>query len=252
MVPTGETLWSFRSPYPDVLARGRTNTLSGTLQYSGTAPTISAATFNLYRPDGVEVTGCTLSLASNVATVSVPAASLPTTLPLGEGYQEVWTFTISGTAYTYQRPAALARYQLVPAIHTSDVTGRQPAVSRNLGANVTIQSFMDQAWAQIIRSILSAGHLPYLIRTPDAVGEAHICLSLALALEAMALGSDNAVYQKLAESYRKQYSAAWGSITWQTDYDHDGKIDDPSQRQSAGGRVLHTWGSVGAVAPRGF
>lgn len=255
MVPTGETNWSFRSPYPDVLARNRTNTLSGTLQYSGTAPTISAATFALYRPDGVEVTGCTLSLAGNVATVSVPAASLPTTLTLGEGYQEVWTFTISGTAYTYQRPAALARYQLVPAIHVSDVsgsTGRQPSLARNLGAGVTVQSFMDQAWAQIVRRIISAGHLPYLVRTPDAIGEAHICLTLALAYEGMAAGSDNAVYQKLAESYRKQYSDAWGSITWQTDYDHDGKIDDPSQRQSAGGRVMHTFGIIGGYAPRGF
>ena len=252
MVPTGETNWSFRSLYPDVLARGRTNTLSGTLQYSGTAPTISAATFALLRPDGVEITGCTLSLASNVATVTVPAASLPSTLTLGEGYQEVWTFTVSGVEYSYQRPAALARYQLVPSIHQSDVTARQPAVSRNLGAGITVQSFMDQEWAQIIRSILSAGHLPYLIRTPDALQEAHVCLTLALALEAMALGSDNGVYQKLSESYRKQYSAAWGSITWQTDYDHDGKIDDPSQRQSAGGRIMHAWGTIGGNHPGGF
>jgi hypothetical protein len=252
MVPTGETNWSFRSLYPDVLARGRTNTLSGTLQHSGTAPTITAATFRLYRPDGVEITGCTLSLASNVATVSVPAASLPATLTLGEGYQEVWTFTVGGVEYSYQRPAALALYQLVPAIHQSDVTARQPAVGRNLGANVTVQSFMDQAWAQIIRAILTAGHLPYLIRTPDAMQEAHICLTLALALEAMALGSDNAVYQKLSESYRKQYSIAWNSISWQTDYDHTGKITDPSQRQISRGGVMHAWGTVGGVVGRGF
>ena len=126
MVPNGETNWSFRAVYPDVLARGGTNTLSGTLQYDGTAAVVSAATFNLYRPDGVAVTGCTLALAANVATVTVPAASLPATLPLGEGYQEVWTFTISGVAYTYQRPAALALYQLVPSIHKSDAPMPDP------------------------------------------------------------------------------------------------------------------------------
>jgi hypothetical protein len=255
MVPTGETNWSFRSLYPDVLARGRTNTLSGTLQNAGTAPTITAATFHLYRPDGVEVTGCTLSLASNVATVTVPAASLPATLTLGEGYQEVWTFTVGGVEYSYQRPAALALYQLVPAIHQSDVsgsTGRQPSLARNLGAGVTVQSFMDQAWGQIVRKIIAAGHLPYLIRTPDALGEAHICLTLALAYEGMAAGSDNATYAKLAATYREQWGKEWGAVNWQTDYDHTGKITDPSQRQISRGGVMHAWGTVGAVVPRGF
>lgn len=247
MVPMGETNWSFRALYPDVLARGRANTLTGTLQYAGTAPTISAATFALYRPDGVEVTGCTLSLASNVATVTVPALSLPTTLPLGEGYQEVWSFTVSGIAYTYQRPAALARYQLAPSIHQTDISNRQPALSRNLGASVTIQTYMDLAWEQIIRRILTAGHLPYLIRTPDALRECHVLLTLALAYEAMAGGSSNAAFMEMAQSYRKQWDSAWSAVSWQGDYDHDGKVDEPGQRQVPGVRVLHTFGTVGAT-----
>ena len=247
MVPTGETNWSFRAQYPDVLARGRANTLTGTLQYAGTAPTISAATFALYRPDGVEVTGCTLSLASNIATVTVPALSLPVTLPLGEGYQEVWGFTISGSTYSYQRPAALARYQLVPAIHQTDISNRQPALARNLGANVTIQTYMDLAWEQVVRRILTSGHLPYLIRTPDALRECHVLLTLALAYEAMAGGSSNAAYMEMAGSFRKQWESAWASVSWQGDYDHDGKVDEPGQRQATGARTLHSWGSVGAT-----
>lgn len=251
MVPSGETLWSFRTVYPDVLARGRANVVVGLLTSAGSSPTVSAATFALTDPGGTAITGSTLVLAANVATVTIPALSLPSTLTLGEGYQEVWSFTVGGVVYEYTRPAALARYHLVPALAQSDVSARQPALSRNLGAGITIQSFMDQAWEQVIRGLLSGGHLPYLIRTPDALRECHLLLTLALACEAMALGASNEAYAKLAKTYRDDYKAAWNAVSWQTDYDHDGKVDDPSQRQAGRGGVLHTWGSIGAVALRG-
>jgi hypothetical protein len=68
----------------------------------------------------------------------------------------------------------------------------------------------------------------------------------------MAAGSDNVTYAKLGATYRDQWTKEWASITWQTDYDHDGKIDDPSQRQSAGGRIMHAWGTIGGNHPGGF
>ena len=253
MIPSGETLWSFRSLWPDVLARGRANTVVGSLQYSGTVATITNATFALYRPDGIEVTGCTLVLASNVATVTIPSASIPATLPLGEGYREVWTFTVGGIAYQYERPAALALIQFSPAIVVGDVTGntgRLPSLGRALGS-ISIQVFMDKAWEKIIRALIRSGHLPYLIRTPDAFGECHIVLSIALACDALALTADAAHWAAAAEKYHKAFGTEWSLINWQTDYDHNGRVDDPRQRQSSRGGVTHTWGTVGARTLRG-
>jgi len=253
LIPSGEVLWSFRSLWPDVLARGRANTLVGSLQNAGVSPTVSAATFALYRPDGTEVTGCTLALASNVATVTVPSSSLPTTLPLGEGYRELWTFTVGGIPYQYERPASLALIQLSPAVITTDITGntgRLPSLGRSLGS-ISIQVFMDQAWERIIRQLIKAGHLPYLIRTPDALRECHILLSIAMACDMCALSADALQWAAAAEKYHKAWENEWKAINWQTDYNHDGKIDDPQQRQSSNGGVAHTWGSVGARPLRG-
>ena len=251
-VPSGETLYSFRSQYPDVLARGRTNTLVGTLEYNGTKPTISAATCQLYDKSGNAISGLTMSLADNTLTVTVPAASLPDTLALGEGYREVWTFTINSIPYQYERTAALARIQLSPAITKSDVTRRLPSIERTLGASLTVQSFMDQAWEKLIRQLLKAGHLSYLIRTPDALRECHLLLTLTLACEAAAFGSDNAQYAEAATRYRGQWEKEWASVNWQTDYDNDGKVDNAASRQASRGGVLHTWGVVNGTLPRGF
>lgn len=253
MMPSGETLWSFRTLWPDVLARGRSNTVVGSLQYSGTSPTVSSASFALYRPDGIEVTGCTLVLASNVATVTIPSNSLPTTLQLGEGYREVWTFTIGGIPYQYERPAALALIQLAPPAITSDLTGntgRLPALGRALGS-ISIQVPMNQAWEKIVRELIKAGHLPYLIRTPDALRECYILLSLARGCEMCAVGSDAAHWAAASVRYEKAFDVEWKQINWQTDYNHDGRVDDPQQRQSSRGGVLNTWGSVGARQLRG-
>lgn len=250
-VPSGETLHSFPTAYPDVLARGRQNTLRGTLQYAGAAPTISAATLKLYKPDGTEISGISVALATNVATATVPASSLPDTLPLGEGYRELWTFTIGGIDYQYERTAALARIQLSPALIDSVVLARVPSFARTIGAS-TSQGFMDQAWEQIIRAILKAGHLSYLIRTPDALRECHLLLTLALGYEAAAAGSDTPQYAAAAARYRDQYKAEWNSISWQLDYDNDGAVDDPQSRQTASGGILHTWGVVGGRRPVGF
>lgn len=253
MMPSGETLWSFRTLWPDVLARGRSNSVVGALQYSGTSPTVTAATFALYRPDGLEVTGCTLVLASNIATVTIPSSSLPTTLQLGEGYREVWTFTIGDVAYQYERTAALALIQLSPAIITSDIsgtTGRLPSLGTALGG-VSVQTPMNQAWEKIVRMLIRAGHLPYLIRTPDALRECHILLTLAIASDMCAVSADKEHWEKAAAKYHKAFDVEWSQITWQTDYNHDGRVDDPQQRQSSRGGVLNTWGSVGGRQLRG-
>jgi hypothetical protein len=110
---------------------------------------------------------------------------------------------------------------------------------------------MDQAWEQVIRRLLIGGHLPYLIRTPDALREAYLLLSLALAYEACAASSQAGQYADLAKTYRAGWEKEWSTTNWQTDYDHDGRVDDPSARQSPRGGALHTFGSVPRTLLRG-
>lgn len=125
---------------PDPIQRDSSATLSievGDVT-TGERPTITTAgsSFALYDRNGVAlITGGAVTTPSKgIAAYAMSAASVPDTLALGEGYREVWTLVIDGTAYTVERDAALCR--LVPTLSL---------VAEDL---YTIDPSLDGAWPQ--------------------------------------------------------------------------------------------------------
>jgi len=253
MVPSGEILYSARTAYPDVLCRGRDNAVSMPLYRDGAlvAPTQSGSTFSLYSPTSSTaiVDAAAVTVTGSIATYTITAATLPSTLTLGEGWREVWSLVVGGVARSYERTAALARISLSPSVTDADLLALYPSWSRARGAAVaSFQPWIDEAWKRLMQRLLREGHLSYLIRTPDALREAHLHLSIALVARGVkpsgGAGSGESTWLTDAVYHEGQYEASWSAANWQVDYDNDGKVDDPTQRSRAGVAV-HSFGVPG-------
>jgi hypothetical protein len=238
MIPTGRTLYSFDTAYPSLIVRGSACAVRIGARRDGAIVAPTSGTYSLIAPGGAMLVNAqAISIASSYATYTIPAASLPATLePLGEGWQEEWSLVFSGDTvpYVVRRTAALARVALYPQVNENDFAALYPKLSTyKSGSVTTYQPQIDEAWKQIMQRIIQGGRLPYLIRTPDALREAHLHLSLSIVFQGFGMAADSAHFRDLAELHRKQYAAVFGAITWQQDSAQSGLVDDPAGRIAA-------------------
>lgn len=247
-----ETSYTFRSPYPVMLQRGRAATTKLEVYRDGalSAPTQAGSTYALLGPDGSTVASGAVTVTSSVATYSLSAGDLPTTLTLGEGYQERWVLVLAdGTTRTIDREAAVILRPLYPVITDADLEGVYPDLSSWRGASVaSMQAWIDEGWRQIISRLIAQGVLPYLVKSSHAFRTAHLHLTLALWAAYAAKGRAGANFLELAAVHRGAYEDAWKAINFAMDADHDGRVDDPLKRTAAqpttflsGGRPRWGW-----------
>lgn len=235
MVPTGRTLYSFPVAYPSLIVRGAACRVQLAAYYEGELVAPTSATYSLLAPGGSAlISAASASIVADVATYSIPSGSLPATLePLGEGWQEEWSLTFAGDSvpYVQRRTAALARCALYPAVNERDFIPLYPNLSVYKSGEITsYQPQITEAWNQILARLIREGRLPYLIRTPDSLREAHLHLALALIFGGFSTEASSEHFRALAEKHEKSYSAAWAGITWQQDSAQSGQVDDPSRR----------------------
>jgi hypothetical protein len=244
-MPAAETQYTFRTAYPSVYQRARATTVSMPVYRDGSlvAPTASGSSFSLLAPDGTElVDGAAITVTGSVATYSLGAASIPATLSLGEGYQEVWVLVLpDGTTRTVDHECALALRPLAPVITDADLEGDYPLASRDRPDGLASwQAFIDQAWRKILGRLASEGHYSYMIKSAWSFREPHLELTHGLRFRALAAARPSqANFLELARQHMDAYEAAWKGTNWTTDDDHDGRVDDPSARRAGGGAVLH-------------
>lgn len=244
-----EVGYTFRTPYPDMLALARAQNVQMPVYYAGAlvAPTASGSSFSLIKPDGTTLIDArAITISGSVATCALTAGDFPAaTATLGEGYQEVWVLVLAdGTTRTVDREAALAKRPLVPCVTDADLIEAYPTLNTILGSSLTSwQVFIDAAWKEIIGRIIGEGHLPYLIKSGWSFRVAHIELSLANLFRAQALAQARGNFLELSREHRTNYGAAWGRINFRTDDDHDGRVDDNTKRRGEGGAVVHINGS---------
>lgn len=241
MVPSGATNYSIRSPYPDVLVRGRANSTAMTLERDGSIVVPVSGTFTLYNPAGTAVVDAAAVTTSSTlsATYSIPAASLPTTLtPLGDGWREVWALvmTVGADPELFERDAALARINLRPTVSHGNILAVKPTWSRSLGTQITsFQSWIDRAWGKIVRRLIKDGHIPFLIRSPGALHDALFELACAeICRGVKPLGSES-TWEADALYHEKSYESAYTGTNFTVDYDHDGVVDNAAERSRARG-----------------
>lgn len=251
---TAELDYTFVTPYPDMLTRGRNQTVEMRVERSGSVVSVtqSGSTFSLLKPDGTAIVDAAAVTVSNgVPQYALTTTHLPTTLePLGEGYQEVWVLVLpDGTTRTVDREAALCLRPLVPVVSQTTLLEDYPTLTTFLGSAVVgapsnaptdWQGFISAAWSDILGTLIAEGHLPYLIKSSSAFRKWHKELTYAKGFGWLAMhqaGRGN--WLELARKHEIAAEGARKAINFKTDDDHDGRVDDESRRRAAGGTVLH-------------
>ena len=236
-----ETLYSFRSAYPDVLERGRAQLLDQEVYRDGVlvAPTEAGSTVTLYGPDGSSVWSSAVTVTGDIAQATIPASSLPDTIDLGEGYSLLWSLVIGGVTYNKRREASVALRAFYPEVTDLDLEGEYPDLDRDLGTSLTSwQTFIDEAWKQIINRLRREGVLPYLVISTSVFREPHKHLALYLTLKWFHRNSgSDGPWLELYKHHYALYKESWAAITFTMDKDHDGVLDTPDRQSNAA--VIH-------------
>lgn len=247
MTTSGEVLYTFGTPYPDVLVRGRACKVKMPVYRDGASvvPTITGSSFSLYAPDGTAIVDSqAITVVASVARLTIAAVDLPATLGLGEGYQERWTLVLADRTETVDREAALCVRPLYPVVSDNTLTARYSNLNRYLPQGVTSwQTKIDAAWDEIVRRLAREGHLSYGVKSPDQLQEPHRLLTMHYIFDDFAMTQrDAAAWRERAKEQRELYEAAWSPASWRYDDDLDGRVDDVSQRRGAG-MVIQSGGS---------
>lgn len=238
---------SYRVRGAAVFARGRAVTTSIETRLGGSKVAPSSGTYTLTAPDKTSVSTGAVTVASSVATYTIAAVDLPTTLGYGGGYRERWKLTFSdGTVTEGQRPAYLAREPLYCPTTQADLEQQIPGLSSLLGASTTdLQGWIDLAWGDTLERLIQGGQWPDAIVDVDGLAAGVRELALSYTLEAFAIASPD--YADQASFHRRRAESLLGSIRYRIDDDQDGYADserrhgNPILRRSSP-RVPWTYG----------
>jgi hypothetical protein len=231
-----------------VYARGRavTTRIETRLGADKVAP--SSGVFTLTAPDASTVSTGSVTVSSSVATYSIPAGDLPSSLAYGGGYRERWKLTFSdGTVTEGQRPAYLAREPLYCPVTQADLDQQVPGLASLLGASTSnLQGWIDLAWGDTLERLIQGGQWPDAIVDVDGLAHGVRALALAYTYEAFATASPD--YAITAATYRTRAESALGAVRYRIDSDQDGYADEerrhgtPVMRRSSP-RIPWTYGA---------
>ncbi len=244
MPTSSEVEYTYPQRYPEMLVRGRLNTVTMPVMHDGAVVSITASgsTFTLLDPAGTAiVSAAAVTVTNGVPSYAILAATLPSTLtPLGEGWQEVWVLQTPTGERTIDREAALILRPLVPVLDYAALLEDYPQLaSWNLTA-VEWQAFITAAWGEILNDLIAAGHLPYLVKSSPAFRLNHKHRTYAKGFNALSLHQSNrGNFAAMATSHKAEADAAWKGINFKTDDDQDGRVDDDARRRAGAGSVLN-------------
>lgn len=218
----------------DYLVQARDNALSCPLYLGADPVEPSAGTITITDAAGVAVVStAAVTITGGVATYTVPAASLPSTLTRGRGWSVAWSLTVSGVAHVFRNAASLVRSELAPVVTDLDLFRRESALDPDGTAPITslttYQPYIDEAWVTIIGRLVAKGNVPNLIMEPTALRELHLVMSLHLVFQDQK-SRLSAAWQTKAEEYRALAKDAWDGMTFEYDESDAGRAD--AQRRS--------------------
>lgn len=220
----------------EILERGKGQATEIKIYRDNAQVVPASATYTLQKPDGTYIVEDVAAAVAVAGTVSYTHTSgqLPAALNLGEGYMQIWKITISAVEYSFRRMCSLVLKRLMPVVSDIDLT----AVYTNLedlrpSSLTSFQSYIDDAWYTILRKIRAqSGALEYLVTSPSAFFDAHRDLSLYLIFRDFhsSLGQAAGRYLDLATEHNQAFQAAFNSINFIYDNDHDNVPDDANTR----------------------
>ena len=232
-----ERLYSPRIRIHEVLERERGCTLDLPIYRNNALVAPTAAYFKLLDPNGNDVISKTsVSIIANIATYTVSPSDLPSTLDLSDGYMQFWELTLAGVVHTFKKPTAIARSALYPVINDLDLEAEYSDLSsiRPSSLGSSYQTYIDEAWIQLIQRIRDLGNIEYLVMSPQSLRACHKNLTFYLIFKDMdSSGLGEGRYLDLAREHRKQMEFDFKRLSFTYDLNQDGIADDKNKRRSA-------------------
>jgi hypothetical protein len=238
-----ERLYSPRIRIHEVLERNRACTVDLPIYRDNALQSPTSAYFKLVDPEGNDVISRTaVSVVANVATYSISPSELPTTLRLSDGYMQFWELIIDGVTHTFKKPSAICLSALYPVISDLDLEAEYSDLStiRPSSLGSSYQTYIDEAWVQLIQRIRDLGNIEYLIMSPQSLRAAHKNLTFYLIFKDMdSSGLGEGRYLDLARTHRKEMEFDFKRLKFTYDMNQDGRADNENHRRSALG-VIYT------------
>ena len=225
-----QTAYSHKHSLPDFIVRARTQIIECPV-YSGSTLTAPASgTVTVYKGSGSKLVDAqSVTITASIATYTLTAAALPTTLSLEDNWLIVWALTIGSEEHTFQRAAALVRRELHPAVTPDDLSAIHQDASSLLAAGQTLADFLDQAWDMIQRRLLAVGRRPYLILSDFALFDCHRHLAAYLLFNDAASSVGDGKWADMAEHHLGRYEQEWARLKLTYDTDEDGLVSEDEQ-----------------------
>ena len=222
------TLYRISAPHPEWLVRGQANAIEARIyDPAGALIAPTSGTVSIFDDSNVVIVdAAAVTVAGSVAKYTVPDTALPTTKSLGDGWRIEWSLIISGNpAEIFVRAASLVRSLLYPTVVTSDLEARHQNLSRLIATGNDADSFITTAWEVLVRMLLKAGRLPWLVLSPFALHDALVFKSLELIFRDGHAAAGDGKFAELADLYAEQFASEWSSVTFDYDFDQDGSAD---------------------------
>lgn len=238
---SAETIYTFRREFPDVLQRGRDNRVQMPAYLDGVlvAPTAVGSLLQLLDSGGGVVSSPTVSVVASIATATVPAAHLPSTLSYGSDYREVWTLAMpDGSVPDVPQEACVARMRLYPPTGAAALLTAYPGLLTEFGGSIpSLQQFVDRAWGHIIRRLWSLAVWPEVVVSQTQLVEPleeRAYYEIMRALYRRTSGTPR--WERLMDEHKAGFEATWARMSWRTDADQDGVAD--GQARVGAGRIV--------------
>jgi hypothetical protein len=242
-----DTLYTARFLSPEILERGRANTITCPVYRLGTLVAPNSGTVSIYKADQTAiVSAAAVTISGSVAQY---ATSTLSSYQYEEGWLVEWALAMpDGVTHTFRRDAVLARRRLYPVVTDADLLRRHSDLTQLRASGVTsYQDYIDEAWAIIENRLVTSGRRPWLVMSASSLRDAHMALTLHLIwLDYATSAGDTSRYQQLADHYGRGYEEAWSRLTFSYDETDENKVD---VRRASGAPTLWLCGRGGINYP---
>ena len=207
-----------------MIVRGQTQTLSlDVYNDTGAQQTSTSGTLTLYAGSRVVVDGEAITPGAP-STYSL-SASDTASLSLADNWLEVWSLTIGGTAYTFQREAYLVRRELQPHITDLDLEADHTDLDDYRHAWLSdFSSHRSEAWTAIQETLIAKGRRPQLVVSSWALRKVHKLATLQRIFHAHWVSTGDESSREVAAEKAEMLADAWGDVVLTYDEDEDGTI----------------------------
>ena len=242
-----DLIYTARFDLPELLERGRSNTVRCPVFREGVIVPPSAGSVAIFDPTNTQIFASSVTIsAGGVAFAAVTSATL-TPFAFSDGFRIVWSLVMpDGTTRTFDNECMLVRRAFFPVVTEADLyrvaSSLDPAGPACIHSETSFVNKLDEAFVQIQGRLLGKGNRPNLILSPTALRDPHLYLTLALIFEDFATRL-NPAYTAIAMQYRSHYADSYAQVRFlEADTADDGSASSSARK---GPSVSTLWLSSG-------